>query len=345
MTDTTIELDISQLRRLRQASRQTTDSGMVRRALSIIEYNRCDCVAETARRLQAARSSVYRWIYRFRKMGIDGLRTRKRGPKPSTVTVELKEHLENVIDQSPRDFGYLTNRWTSRLLARVLARHFDEEVHPSTIRRLLVRMDYRWKRARPTLHKKDPDKESKLEDIEIAIQQCSRSTATVFVDEVAIELNPRVGFAWMPKGAQKAIETPGQNQKRYVAGALHADTGTITTARSDSHDTELLIDCLDRVRLRYRGFSQIHVIMDNAPSHHSNKTNRWLANHPRLNVLYQPTYHPWVNRIERLWKQLHETVTQHHQFDTMDELMNAVDRFIEAAEPFPGNDHRMAKAA
>ena len=47
----------------------------------------------------------------------------------------------------------------------------------------------------------------------------------VFIDEVAIDLNPKMGFAWMPRGEQKAIETPGDNRKRYPAGALHAETG------------------------------------------------------------------------------------------------------------------------
>lgn len=204
-------------------------------------------------------------------------------------------------------------------------------------------MGYRWGRARPTLHKKDPNKEEKLEEIEVAIDRCVRTEATFFIDEVAIDLNPKMRFAWMPRGEQKAIETPGNNRKGYVAGALHAVMGTITAIAGDDHDTELFLELLEKLWLRYRTFSKLNIVVDNAPSHRSNQCEEWLAEHPQFERLFQPVYHPWVNRIERLWQQLHATVTRHHRFDDIDELMAAVQQFIRAAEPFPGNDHRMAR--
>jgi len=61
-------------------------------------------------------------------------------------------------------------------------------------------------------------------------------------------------------------------------------------------------------------------------------------------LLFQPVYHPWVNRIERLWKALHDTVTRNHRYRTMDELMIAVRRFLVVCQPFPGNCHALATA-
>jgi hypothetical protein len=61
--------------------------------------------------------------------------------------------------------------------------------------------------------------------------------------------------------------------------------------------------------------------------------------------LFQPVYHPWVNRIEKLWRQLHQTVTRHHMCQTMDELLENVWRFVEAAEPFPGSQPGFDQAA
>jgi hypothetical protein len=40
--------------------------------------------------------------------------------------------------------------------------------------------------------------------------------------------------------------------------------------------------------------------------------------------------------IERLWKQLHDHVTRNHRHRTIEPLMEAVDEFIEGAQPFPG---------
>ena len=53
----------------------------------------------------------------------------------------------------------------------------------------------------------------------------------------------------------------------------------------------------------------------------------------------QPTFYllaiPWVNVIERLWKQLHATVTRNHTSSTMRHLMVAGGRFLDALQPFP----------
>ena len=40
--------------------------------------------------------------------------------------------------------------------------------------------------------------------------------ALFFADELDISLLPKVGYQWMPKGAQVEIMTPGTNEKRYL---------------------------------------------------------------------------------------------------------------------------------
>ncbi len=50
-------------------------------------------------------------------------------------------------------------------------------------------------------------------------------TEVFYVAEAAVDLNPRIGSSWMGCGEQTTVPTPGQNQKHYLAGALHAHTG------------------------------------------------------------------------------------------------------------------------
>jgi len=50
----------------------------------------------------------------------------------------------------------------------------------------------------------------------------------VYADEVDIDLNPKIGFDWMNRGQQKEVLTPGNNEKRYLAGALNPRTGGLT---------------------------------------------------------------------------------------------------------------------
>ena len=76
-----------------------------------------------------------------------------------------------------------------------------------------------------------------------------------YVDEADVDLNPRIGFLWSPVGQQITIPTPGKNQKRYLAGALHARTGRVDYIEGLRKNTNLFFhfDCADtRSRLAIR---------------------------------------------------------------------------------------------
>lgn len=346
MSDGTIQLSDVQRERLRKRAQQTDDADLVRRLLAILALNRGETKTSAAEMVAGCRSSVGRWEEAFLAGELEGLGSDKPGPDRTTTDEEMRRLVSEIVAHyRPPDFGYLRSSWSSRLLADAIEEMSERSPHPSTLRRLLDELGFSWKRARPTLHKADPDKAEKLEAIDEACEACDSHTATFFVDEVAIELNPKIGFGWSKVGEQAAIETPGRNQKTYIAGALHADTGTITAVEGDSHDSDLFCRLAERVRLRYRGFSEVNLICDNAPNHTSNATNDWFDEHDRMRRIFQPTYHPWVNRIEKLWGQLHKTVTRHHQCQTLEELLKKVRRFINAAAPFPGADHALATAA
>lgn len=131
------------------------------------------------------------------------------------------------------------------------------------------------------------------------------------------------------------IPTPGQNKKRYLAGALNARTGKVVWAEHERKDSLLFIHLLYRLKRIYRRARRVVLIVDNYIIHKSFITRRWLANNPKFELLFQPVYHPWVNVIERLWKTLHDTVTRNHRHPSMKSLMGSVRRFMQACQPWP----------
>jgi len=163
------------------------------------------------------------------------------------------------------------------------------------------------------------------------------------VDEVDVDLNPRIGNGWMMKGQQTAIPTPGKNQKRYLAGALNADTGNVVWVEWKKKNSELFIGLLAELRKRYRQAKKIILIADNYVIHKSAVTKCFLKHNRKFKILFQPVYHPWVNKIELLWKQLHDTVTRNHRYSTMNKLMRAVHLFMKVASPFPGSQPGLIK--
>ena len=51
----------------------------------------------------------------------------------------------------------------------------------------------------------------------------------------------------------------------------------------------------------------------------------WLLAHPRVRFLFQPTYAPWLNLIEPWWKTLRSLALKGRCFDTLAQLVTAID--------------------
>ena len=65
-----------------------------------------------------------------------------------------------------------------------------------------------------------------------------------YLDEVDIHLNPKIGLDWMNRGTQKQVVTPGQNVKRYLCGAMDAETGLLTWVKAERKNSLLFVAML-----------------------------------------------------------------------------------------------------
>jgi hypothetical protein len=267
------------------------------------------------------------------------------GRPADTVTEALCSQLLALIGSKPEDSGYLSSRWTSQMLAEQLWERMKSSIHASTVRRLLPKLGVVWRRARPTLCIKDPKKVQKMKEIDKALKQACAEYPVFYVDEVDIDLNPRIGHAWMKRAEQMAVPTPGKNEKRYLAGALNAATGKVIWVEWEKKNAEIFILLLAKLRKCYRQAKRITLIADNYVIHKSAMMQCFLKHNRKFRILFQPVYHPWVNRIERLWKKLHDVVTRNHRYPTMNKLMEAVRTFMNHASPFPASEPQLMRLA
>ena len=346
MGHSVVEMKRAIRRRLRRAVHQSRDAEYVRRCAGVLTlFETGNNVSETARRRHARRATVREWRRLYETGGEEGLTPESRGREDYKATDLILDQLDELVRQDPTDLGYLRSRWSSELLALELSRSGWATVHATTVRRWLVRLCIVWRRARPTLHIADPRKAQRMRAIKRALRRASAKDEVFYVDEADIDLNPRIGPAWMPRGVQQTVATPGQIRKCYVAGALNARTGRVWWVEHPAKNSELFLCLLEALSRAYRRARRLYVILDNYRIHNSRVVRGWLARHPRVKRLFQPTYHPWVNRIERLWKQLHDTVTRNHRCKNLNTLMNAVRRFMQVCQPFPGSPPALASAA
>jgi transposase len=80
------------------------------------------------------------------------------------------------------------------------------------------------------------------ETIHRLVERLPNDEVVLYVDEVDIHLNPKIGRNYMLRGTQKTVLTPGKNAKRYLAGALCARTGRVVLHFLPPH-------CLDHYRI------------------------------------------------------------------------------------------------
>lgn len=334
----------SQRQKLARLARKSRSPHVVRRALAVSQLARGRTVSEVAQSVCAARSTLYQWASWFRAGGIDALCEERRGSERRTLTEGIVRELDSLLDTTPQALGYLRSRWSSELLAKELQARTGVRIHPSTVRRALAEGEWVWRRARPTLHIADPRKKQRMRAIRRALASQEPGVEVFYQDEADIDLNPRIGPAWRRRGGayQEAVPTPGKNRKAYVAGALHARTGKVVWVGGISKNSALFIENLSALESEYPEAKRLVLILDNYGVHKSRAVHAWLEKHPKFQLLFQPAYHPWVNRIERLWKAMHDTVTRNHRCRTLEQLCAQVVRFLDVVQPFPGAGHACA---
>ena len=238
----------------------------------------------------------------------------------------------SYIEGSPRDYGHRRPTWTQELLIRVLAERTGITVSRTTMCRLLRRLGIRRGMPKPIVGCpwSPRARQRRLRLIRRLLETLPPDQAVVFEDEIDVHLNSKVGPDSMNPGQQKQVVTPGQNVKRYVAGALDARTDRLIWVAGNRKRSALFIALLHKLDRQYAEKKIIHVILDNYVIHTSRITRDAAeAFRGRIVLHFLPPYCPDDNRIERcVWRELHANVTRNHTCETIDELMEEVHAYL-----------------
>jgi putative transposase len=296
-------------------------------------------------------STIARWQARYQQGGLAALRGERPGRRRFLGSSWVEVVARWVTALTPRTFGWLRSRWTCALVAAALLELHGVAVSRETVRRGLHQAGLVWRRPRPVLRPKDPQRSAKLRALRRLLAELPRDEVAVFEDEVDVNTNPKIGSMWMRKGDQAAVETPGTNEKRYLAGSVSWRTGSVVVTEGTRRDGQLFVEHLDELRRRLRCYRVIHVICDNARFHVAARCKKVQAylqrwGH-RIRLHYLPTYAPETNPIERLWWHLHDEVTRNHSCQSLDELLELTFEWLEGRNPFriEGSVYPQADAA
>lgn len=318
--------------KLRKLKRQTKDKNLAERCQIVLLADKHPSRRSIARLLGCHVSRVCRVLKRFEQYGVAGLIDRREDNGRPKVDQAYLDVLADVVEKTPQQFGYLRPTWTLEALAHVMERLTGVRVHVSTVWRALRKIGARRGRPKPVVLCPLPEKAKKrrLAKLRRLIRTAKADEYVLYVDEADIHLNPKIGLDWMLPGTQKQVVTPGQNEKCYLAGALDARTGQIVWTGSTRKNSALFLSLVQKLLKCFPGARRIHLILDNFKIHKSRQTQHALAGlGGRVRLHFLPPYCPEENRIERVWRDLHDNVTRNHQCRTLGELVQNVIRYIE----------------
>jgi transposase len=149
-----------------------------------------------------------------------------------------------------------------------------------------------------------------------------------YADEFNISWFPTLRAMWSPKGQQVMISTPGQPKRRYGIGGVNYHTGeTVVLIRRHKRRREIA-EFL-QVLVDKHPTGTIYVAWDNANTHQDDEVEAVVrAAAGRLVLLYLPTYSPWLNPIEMLWRHFRREVTHCELYETVKMLLEAAHDFF-----------------
>ena len=327
------KLSRSQRKELRRLAMRAKDAGMRCRCKLMFALVQGKSPTIIAHGGLCAKSQVYRVGDRFITEGLAGLADRREDNGERKITPVYERELLSLVEQLPREFGYRRPTWTQELLILVLAERVEISISVSAMSRLLGRSGIGLRRPKPIVNCpwKKARRTRRLREIQRLVENLPADEVVLYVDEVDIHLNPKIGPDWTKRGQQKKVLTPGCNEKRYLAGAWNPKTRRLIYVEGDRKTSLLFLELLHKLATKaYPNAKRIHIILDNYGIHDSLQVRLALksAAAEKLELHFLPPYCPDHNRIERIWKDLHDNVTRNHRCRTMDELMAEVRSYL-----------------
>lgn len=279
--------------------------------------------------------SVRTWLNRYVANGVTGLQDQPRSGRPCKQRY-LDSMVEAQISQTPDVNGYVQSVWTVGLMVLHLATRFMTVISGSTVRRALHRIRFTWKRPKlAPARRSDPDRTAKEARLAAVVDNPDPQINIVAVDECDCHLLAIVRSMWQRIGldGQKRLPTPGQNHHRSVFGSFNLRTGLwhyCVRARKCTADFIVLLNLL----LSAYPVGTIYVIADNCKIHCSKALAKWLVLHPRIQMVYLPTYSGHLlNPVEKVWWQLKRYIAANRNFRSLDDLDLAIRRCLDSFFP------------
>ena len=138
----------------------------------------------------------------------------------------------------------------------------------------------------------------------------------VFLDEMGYARWPEPARDWTGRALAKpplADRAESPNRLWRIVGAMNARTGRVDFLDDYIVGRAKLIKFYERLDRAYPEADRLLAVQDNWSIHTHEDVLEALKRWPRIEPVWLPTYAPWLNPIEKLWRWLRQAVLKLHR--------------------------------
>jgi transposase len=284
-------------------------------------------------------SHIAMWRQRFLADGLDGLKDAPRPGHPPTYGPE--DRLKVVaLATSQRDPDDPEAAWTYKALADTLKREVG--ISRSQLWRILDDLDLKPHKVKGWINRRDdPEFWERVRDVCGLYLTPPEGALVLAVDEkTGIQAKERT-VPDAPAGPARPARREFEYRRHGTASllaALEVHSGEVTGTAIKNNNSVTFMAFLDEIDRVVAPGLEVHLVLDNGPSHTSGATRAWLAEHPRFVAHYTPKHASWVNQCELVFSILSRKVLKRGSFrsrdDLVSKLMGFIARYNQSSRPF-----------
>ena len=302
---------------------RTLPHAMVARAKVVLWAAEGASNTEIANRLQWSNATVGKWRRRFIERRLPGLYDELRPGRPRSIEDEqVAALLKRTLSREPK----AGTHWTVREAAQ------ESGISKSTVHRLFQAFAVQPHRTRTFKLSTDPFFIEKVRDIVGLYLNPPDHALVLCVDEKSqIQALNRTQPV-LPMGLGY-VEGVTHDYVRHgtttLFAALDIATGTVFTECKPRHRHQEFLAFLRRLDDCIPSELDVHLIVDNYATHKHPKVRTWLAQRPRYQIHYTPTYSSWLNQVERWFALITQRAIRRGSFRSVKELVDKIDSFVQ----------------
>jgi putative transposase len=314
------------------ANSRSLPAGLVMRARIILLSAAGKTNQQIARQLRLSNATVGKWRQRFLQQDVAGLHDELRPGRPRPISDERVAHLvRKTLETKPKDGTH----WSVRQMAK------QTRLSKSTVHRVWQAFGLEPHRQRHFKLSTDPFFVEKVRDIVGLYLNPPENAVVLCVDEKSQIQALERSQPMLPMGLGY-VEGVTHDYLRHgtttLFAALDTAQGTVLTQCRKRHRHQEYLDFLREIDKNVPPDLDVHIIVDNYATHKHARVKRWLAQQPRFQVHFTPTYASWLNQVEIWFNRITQQAIRRGTFRSVRELVEKIDTFVQSsnanARPF-----------